>query len=130
MPFIVFQPLPRRHALADEPLVDAVCELSLDVGERAVDERVGITLGETVVQDPRECQRQQESRQHAEHELEVQAAAGGHFAPPSAITALAAASTSGRRLSTATPYSSRVSRGETTKRPPDFAASSLNGTES
>ena len=130
MPVVVLKPLPRRHAHEDEPLVDAVGKLVLHVGERAVDERVRVTLGKAVVQKPREGQRQQECRQHAEHELEVQTAAGGHFAPPSAITALAAASTSGLRLSTATPYNSRVSRGDTTKRPPDLLASSLNGTAS
>ena len=91
------------HALADEPLVYAVDYLGFDVLERAVNERIGVPLREVSVKEPCEGHRQRERRQHAEGDLQVEVAPRHHFATPSAMTALAAASTSGRRLSTATP---------------------------
>ena len=92
-----------RHALADHPFVDAVGYLRLDVFKGAVYERVGVPLGKPVVEEPAERHGKRERRDHAEDELQVQAVPSCHFAPPSAMTELAAARTSGRRLSTATP---------------------------
>ena len=99
----VLQRLADRHALPHKPLVDAVDYLGFDVLERAVDERVGVLFGKAVVYKPCEGHRKHEGGENAQRELQVQTAPRRHFAPPSAMTALAAARTSGRRLSTATP---------------------------
>ena len=63
----------------------------------------GLARGQAVVDEPRHRHRDGEGEDDAQRELEVQAAARGHFAFPSAMTAFAAASTSGRRRLTATP---------------------------
>jgi len=99
----VLQALAHRHRLADEARVDTRADLHLHVRKRAVDEAVGLARGQAVVDEPRHRHRDGEGEDDAQRELEVQAAARGHFAFPSAMTAFAAASTSGRRRLTATP---------------------------
>ena len=66
---VVVDALAHRHAMTDEPLVDAVDYLGLDVLERTVDERVCVMLRKGVVEEPRDGHRKHEGGEYAQDEL-------------------------------------------------------------